>query len=129
MDFMQKEKIKKMFSNWNELVDERKAINADINTLLKKDEEYQKMLKEKKEFDKKMGERRELVTQKLLEQKGNINENIKLIISDVKADLDVKQGIVSSIFRFYKKKFDHGIDELDTITMAYLQVFQEEEEA
>ena len=128
MDETQKEKIKKMFSDWNELTDERKAINVDINKLLKKDETYINLIQEKKALIEKIKEQKEKISGELATQKSNINENMKLIVSDVKETLDLNSTIVNTIFRFYKKKFDHGIDDLDLIVTHYLEIFQMDEE-
>ena len=35
------------------------------------------------------------------------------------------EGVSLKDVPFYKKKFDHGVDELDMIVMHYLQIFDE----
>ncbi len=128
MDDAQKDKMKKLFSEWKDLSEEKKAVNIDIAMLLKKDTEYQKLMEQKKELQHDAMEKIVKISGNLLDERDKINENIKLIVHDIRETLEINSTVANSIFKFYKKKYDHGIDELDVITTHFLEIFQLDEE-
>jgi biopolymer transport protein ExbB/TolQ len=123
---MVREKIKEMLSDWLSLDQDSKEITNAMNEVFKKDEKLQKLLDEKKYVMKKIEERKEEIAQELINQKKRNDENIKLIKEDLSEDLETKKKIVSSIYRFYKVKFEKSEDELDEISTKYIQIFEEE---
>jgi len=128
MDDVQKDKMKLLFSDWKGLSEEKKAINLEIGMLLKKDSEYQKLMDQKKELLHEVREKIIKISGTLFDERDKITENIKLIVHDIKETLEINSTVVNSIFKFYKKKYDHGIDELDVITTHFLEIFQLDEE-
>jgi uncharacterized protein (UPF0335 family) len=128
MDDSDKNKIKALFSDWNGIVDERKELNKDINKVLRNNEEYLKLVQQKKELLEEIKAKQVDVTGALLDEKENMNNNLRVIVSDVQEALGLNSAMVNTLFRFYKKRHDHGIDELDMIVMNYLEIFQGEDE-
>src|SRR4030042_2365552 len=127
MDDAQKDKMKLLFSDWKGLSEEKKAINQEIGKLLKKDPDYKKLTDQKKELMHEIREKIVKISGTLFDERDKITENIKLIIYDIKESLEINSTVVSSIFKYYKKKYDHGVDELDVITTHFLEIFQLDE--
>ena len=123
-----KKKIKLLFSDWNEIIDEKKETSKNINKVLKSNREYQELITQKKELIESIKEKKQSVIGPLHDEEENLKANLRTIVSDVTESLEISSSMVNTLFRFYKKKFDHGIDELDMIVMKYLEIFQGDED-
>ena len=121
------DKVKGLFGEWYTLSEETKDLGKDITIALKKDVEYQKLLEQQKEIKKRLELRKDTIVMEVLDKKKSLLNEIKTIANDIKEILDVKINIVKDIFKYYKKKFEKGIDDLDIVVTNYVTLFDVED--
>jgi hypothetical protein len=124
IDANKKKIVKKLFNEMLDIDEEKTLVTKDINSSLEKNPEYQELIEQKKELENKIKDKQEFILNDLTKQKENLTQNFKLIKEDISEKLEIKQKIVSQVYKFFKIKYLKNKDELKEITDSFVDVFE-----
>jgi hypothetical protein len=118
-----KEKVTEYFQEWMDTSENVKSLRSQAKKQLKEVQIYNEVVEEKKRVDLAIKEIED--SNPLIEQIKKENDSIGMIKESLSEELDLKKGLVSKLFSFYKSMFLKGEDELDEITTRWVELFED----
>lgn len=117
--------VKRLFTEWDDLSNQKKGLSKQKRALLKKDVEYLELTEDLKKLKDSIEDYKLSILEDIEANLNEIKNNMELIVDDSSRELDLEPSKVKKLFSFVRRKCENGDDELTDIFNANTKVWGE----